>query len=161
MAKVKYRNTPLWVYILLAMAPIIFAAGIYVYSTIVSADYRAFAEAYAQSCEYAEKHDSLTAEYNGVTTKIAAENYAKIRRSVFSAYYSEYLDTVPEGAPLTLNYGDDSTLNVWKNGPESIIIQYIYPDETSIIFRSSDNGVHRFVDFERLISEDWDNEVIG
>ena len=92
----------------------------------MSADYRAFAEAYAQSCAYAEEHDSLTAEYNGVTTKIAAENYAKIRKSVYSADYSEYLDTVPEGAPLTLDYGDGSTLNVWKNSPESIIIQYIF-----------------------------------
>ena len=155
-----YGKRPVWTYIVLIIAAIAIIFGPLIYYSMHWKDYDQFHDSFYESCLYAEENDCLTAEYNGVTTLVNAKNNQKIRNAIFTADISDYIEIIPEGEPITLDFGNSNAMNIWKNSTESIIVQYIYPDKTYVLFQSSDEEVCRFADFERLISEDWENTVI-
>ena len=154
---VKYKKTRLWVYVTLAVIPLVLFVGGMIYSAIFMNIFKDYILDFGQSVDYATDNDCMRAELNGVSTRVTAENADEIFLGIFDAGYYEYLDEAPTGDYLLLDFGDGNIMKIFYKDAESIIVDFIPLEGKEIIY--STRQVCRFVTFERLVSLQWGNEV--
>ncbi|MBN2879973.1 MAG: hypothetical protein JXN65_10155 [Clostridia bacterium] len=151
----KYRKVPLWIYITAATVPIV----IFVLAVSASSNkllgYNEFKTDFVSSVNYANENDSLRAKYDGINTKIIEENSQTIAETIMRGGFLVYEEPLPSSEPILFDFGNGDIMRIWRKDEESVIIQYVRSDNEEIIFATAD--ICRFVDFERLISEDWGN----
>lgn len=80
------------------------------------------------STTYAYDNDSLTAEVNGETYRVSADNMYGIFGYLSLNNSGRESNKIPEGEPVTLDYGNGTIMKLWDisagNGHHYLYVQY-------------------------------------
>lgn len=149
------KSTSIWVYIVIAVVPMILVIAVFVNGLIKIADYKQFIIDLDNSFIYSMNNNSLRAEYNGIPTRINRENADLIFQEVSFSGYIFVKDEIKKPNPILLDFGNGDKLWLFKVNEESLIMTYIPANGKEKEYLTS--KVSRLVTYEYLISEEWGN----
>ena len=140
----------LWVYILIALIPFCFVAGLIVSGAIVGAKYKDSQENLWASFSYGIDNDCLRADYQGASTKITQKNAELIYSTISSSRYVFYKKEILSDADIRISFGNGDKLYLYTHDNVTMLIRYVRSDGDENIFKTKE--ITRLITFERLIS---------
>jgi len=148
----------LWIYITVAVIPIIIFVFALTVSITKSLEYKDFLNSLRLDFAYATDNNSMTVKHNEIVTKIIEENIYYIEREIFTGkhYYIKEEPQIEE--VILLEFGNGSDLKICKSNLSGVILIYNLSGKV-LTFQTSETV--RYVTFERLTSEEWDNPKIS
>ena len=149
------KSLNIWVYVAIAVMPMVLVIAIFVNGIVKIADYKEFIRDLDESTLFAMKNNSLRAEYNGSYTRVTPENADIIFQEIVSSGYLFLKEEIDETNCICLDYGNGDELWLYRNDEESIIMRFVQPDEKDKVYLS--NIISRLTTFEHLISTEWGN----
>ncbi len=149
------KSLNIWVYVAIAVIPMILVIAVFVNGIIKIADYKEFIRDLDNSTLSAMKNNNLRAEHNGVSTRVTPENADIIFQEIVSSGYLFLKEEIDETNCICLDYGNGDELWLYRNDEESIIMRFVQPDEKDKVYLS--NIISRLITFEHLVSTEWGN----
>lgn len=151
------KSTSIWVYLTIAVIPMILVIAVFVNGIIKITKYKEFIIDLDNSFIYSMDNNSLRAEYNGVSTRVNKENADLVFQEVSFSGYMFVKDEVKKPEYVFFDFGNGDELWLYLIDEESIIMRYVQPNKKDKEYLS--NRVTRLITFEHLISTEWGNII--
>lgn len=151
------KGIPIWVYLIIAITPMVLVIGVFVNGLIQIADYKEFIRDLDDSIVYSMDNNSLRAEINGFSTRISRNNADLIFQEIYSSDYIFIKEETAKPKNILLDFGNGDKLWIHYYNPESLIYQYLRSDGREKEYLTK--KITRFITFERLISTDRGNTI--
>jgi hypothetical protein len=147
----------LWLYLMIAIIPLVLAVGLITYSTIVVKQYKEFMNEVYFSFDIGIENNSIRADYNEQSTRLTEKNADSINSLIQSGRPTKYKEELNDNANILLDFGNGNQLLIYQYNNETVIFRLIKSEGYDKAYISTD--VVRLIDFERLISLDFGNNL--
>jgi len=149
------KGLPLWIYVVIAVLPIVLVVGNFSIGIIQIQYYKEFIRELNESVVYGMENDSFRAECKGVSTRVTPGNADLIFQKISSRDYINYRNEEMGEEFIFLDFGNDTKMWLYQNSELSLIIRYVPSNAKEKIFITKRPA--RLVTYENLVSTEWGN----
>lgn len=151
------KDVLIWI-VLAAVVPLTLFIGLSVGTYAYAYRYRRFCDELVGEIARVQREDSLTAESEGVYTRVLARNADSLYRELTNAQLCGYETERPEGACVRLDFGNGVQMELYEGAEGGLVVYYEQPGEDPLILDLDESA--RFLNVQRLVSVQWGNELL-